>query len=358
MNAPVAKAITASLLLACALGAQAQGRIEGHAQAHAQAPSQGQEEDARPDASGPVTTKLPAPALRLSEQPRIRGAVIAMVGYARGSFTDPDALIAQQLLEGMRSRHDITRTVWPDGRKVIASVNGGDHGEKRAAMLLDAEGGLQALGLVNGHCRAAAQRDQPDVCNPAPESVLSIFQPAGAPRADAAPLIAWARTLPAFLAAVAESDDPREAAGAQKIASIEYIAGRPDAAGWRRDQLPPGFPASLHPLLVQAGEVNSTASAGKVVLPKGLAGQPMRTDYERSQRNEPRLPDAEVTLRSYAELGALVDTYRELAKGAAPAQEGREIVFNGTDGAGRYSVRLRDAKETGVFITVASWKRR
>lgn len=341
MNARISKTIAASLLLACALGAQAQGTV--------------------PEASAPVTTELPAPALRLSEQPAIRAAVIAMVGYARGSFTDPDALIAQQVLEGMRSRHDITRTVWPDGRKVLASVNGGDHGEKRAAMLIDAEGKLIALGLVNGHCRApasAAKTDAPDACNPAPQTVLSIFQPAGAPQADAAPLIAWAKKLPAFLAAMAESDDPEQAADAQKIASVEYITGQPDAPGWRKDQLPPGFPASLHRLLVQAGEVNSSASAGKIVLPKGLAGKPMRTDYQRSQRNEPELPDAEVTLRSYAALATLVDTYAELTKNANPEQEGREVVFNGTDGGARYSVRLRDAKETGVFITVASWKRK
>lgn len=338
MNAQIAKTIVASLLLAGALGAQAQG--------------------AQPDASGAVTTELPAPPLRLSEQPGIRSAVVAMVGYARGSYTDPDSLIAQQVLEGMRSRHDITRTVWPDGRKVIASVNGGDHGEKRAAMLIDAEGKLLALGLVNGHCKAAAERDKPDVCNPAPQTVLSIFQPAGARQADAAPLVVWGKTLPAFLAAMAESDDPAKAADAQKIASVEYIVGQPDVPGWRKDELPPGFPASLHPLLVQAGEVNSTASAGKIVRPEALAGKPMRTDYQRSQRNEPQLPDAEVTLRSYAELGTLVDTYRELTKGASPEQEGREVVFNGSDGAGRYSVRLRDAKETGVFITVASWKRK
>lgn len=337
MNALIPKTI-ASLLFACALGAHAQGT-------QAAAP-------------GPVTTEVPAPPLRLSEQPRIRSAVVAMVGYARGSYTEPDALIAQQVLEGMRSRHDITRTVWPDGRKVIASVNGGDHGEERAAMLLDAEGRLLALGLVNGHCRAPESRDKPKACNPAPQTVLSIFQAAGAKQADAEPLIVWGKTLPAFLAAMADSDDPAKAADAQKIASVEYIAGQPDVAGWRIEQLPAGFPASLRPLLLQTAEVNSTASAGKIVLPKGLAGMPMRTDYERSQRNEPQLPDAEVTLRSYAELDTLVGTYHELAKGASLEEGRRETVFNGTDGAGRYSIRLHDAKETGVFITVSSWKRK
>ncbi|AGU50592.1 hypothetical protein VAPA_1c35080 [Variovorax paradoxus B4] len=225
-------------------------------------------------------------------------------------------------------------------------------------MLIDAEGRLVALGLVNGHCNVPPTDDKPKVCKPAPQTVLSIFQPAGAKQADAEPLVVWGRTLPAFLAAMADSDDPARAADAQKIASVEYITGQPDVPGWRVEQVPPGFPASLHPLLVQTAEVNSTASAGKIVLPKGLAGQPMRTAYQRSQRNEPRLPDAEVTLRSYAGLGALVDTYRELAKGASPEEEGREVAFNGTDGAGRYSIRLRDAQETGVFITVASWKRK
>ncbi|SCX43419.1 hypothetical protein [Variovorax sp. EL159] len=343
MNALIPKTIASLLLLAGAAGA-----VCAQAQGAAPAASSG----------GPVTTELPAPPLRLSEQPRIRSAVIAMVGYARGSYTEADTLIAQQVLEGMRSRHDITRTVWPDGRKVIASVNGGDHGEERAAMLLDAEGRLVALGLVNGHCNVPPTGDKPKVCKPAPQTVLSIFQPAGAKQADAEPLVVWGKTLPEFLAAMADSDDPAKAADAQKIASVEYIAGQPDVPGWRVEQLPPGFPASLRPLLVQTAEVNSTASAGKIVMPKGLAGKPMRTAYEQSQRNEPRLPDAEVTLRSYAELGTLVDAYRELAKGASVEEGGREIVFNGTDGAGRYSVRLRDAKETGVFITVSSWKRK
>jgi hypothetical protein len=343
MNALIPKTIVSLLLFAGVVGAHAQG-VQG----------------AQPAASsgGPVTTELPAPPLRLSEQPRIRSAVIAMVGYARGSYTEPDALIAQQVLEGMRSRHDITRTVWPDGRKVIASVNGGDHGEERAAFLLDAEGRVVALGLVNGHCRAPASSDKPKVCNPAPQTVLSIFQPAGAKQADAEALVVWGKTLPAFLAAMADSDDPAKAADAQKIASVEYIAGQPDVPGWRIEQLPPGFPASLRPLLVQTAEVNSTASAGKIVMPKGLAGMPMRTAYERSQRNEPQLPDAEVTLRSYAALGTLLETYRELAKGASLDEGDRDVVFNGTDGAGRYSIRLRDAKETGVYITVSSWKRK
>lgn len=338
MKKKLIPAAMASLLFACAVTAHAQG--------------------AQPEASGPVTTELPAPALRLSEQTRIRSAVIGMVGYARGNYTEPDTLIAQQLLEGMRSKYDITRTVWPDGRKVIASVSGGGHGEERAAMLLDAEGRLVALGLVNGHCRAPASSDKPKVCNPAPQTVLSVFQRTGASQADAAPLVAWSKTLPSFLAAMADSDDPADVAAAQKIASVEYITGQPDVPGWHVEQLPPGFPASLHPLLVQTAEVNSTASAGKIVLPKGLVGQPMRTAYERAQRPEARLPDAEVTLRSYAGLGALVGTYRELAKGATLDEEGREVVFNGTDGAGRYSIRLRDAQETGVFITVASWKRK
>ena len=111
--------------------------------------------------AAPVTTELPPPRLKLSEQPKIRGAVIAMVGYARGSYTEGDTLIAAQVLDGMRSRFDITRTVWPDGRTVIASVSGEGHGEERSALLLDGDGSLLALGLVNGHCRASTERDKP-----------------------------------------------------------------------------------------------------------------------------------------------------------------------------------------------------
>jgi hypothetical protein len=244
-----------------------------------------------------------------------------MVGYARGSFTDPDALIAQQVLEGMRSRHDITRTVWPDGRKVIASVNGGDHGEERAAMLLDAEGRLLALGLVNGHCRVPPHRDHPKVCNPAPAD-RAVDLPARrreAGRCRAAGRVGEDAARRSWQPWPRATIPGRRPTRRRSRASNTSRASR--MPGWRDEQLPPGFPASLRPLLVQTAEVNSTASAGKIVLPKGLAGQPMRTDYERSQRNEPRLPDAEVTLRSYAALDTLVDTYRELAKGATRGRE-------------------------------------
>lgn len=334
------KTFASLLLLACAIATPA----------HA----------AQSDAAAPVATKLPPPKARLSEQPKIRGAVVAMVGYARGSYTDGDRLIAAQVLDGMRSRFDVTRTVWPDGRMVIASVSGEGHGEERSALLLDGEGRLLALGLVNGHCRESTERDQPKVCNPAPQAVLTVFHPAGTKPSDAEPLIVWSKTLPSYHAFMAESDDPAEVAAAQKIASVEYIAGQPTAPGWRDAQLPAGFPASLKPLLVQTGEVNSTASAGKIVMPKGLAGRPMYTDRERAQLKGARWPDAEVTLRSYASFDDLLATYRELAKGATVDAEGSdgETVLSGTDGAGRYTVRLRDAKETGVFITVSSWKRK
>lgn len=336
MSALFPKKTLASLLLACTLGASV----------HA----------------APVTTELPPPRLKLSEQPKIRSAVIAMVGYARGSYTDGDRLIAAQVLDGMRSRFDVTRTVWPDGRTVIASVSGEGHGEERSALLLDGEGRLLAIGLVNGHCRESTKRDEPKVCNPDPQAVLTIFHPADARPSDAEPLIAWAKTLPSYHALMAQSDDPAEAAAAQKIATVEYIAGQPTAPGWRDAQLPAGFPASLKPLLVQTAEVNSTASAGKIVMPKGLAGKPMYTDRENARLKGARWPDAEVTLRSYAAFDDLVATYRELAKGASleagDSERDREAVFSGTDGAGRYTVRLRDAKETGVFITVSSWKRK
>jgi len=332
MSALIPGKTLAVLLLACALG------MPAHA--------------------APVTTELPPPRLKLSEQPKIRSAVIAMVGYARGSYTDGDRLIAAQVLDGMRSRFDVTRTVWPDGRTVIASVSGEGHGEERSALLLDGEGRLLALGLVNGHCRESTKRDEPKVCNPDPQAVLTIFHPTDAKPSDAEPLIAWARTLPSYHALMAQSDDPAEAAAAQKIASVEYITGQPTAPGWRDAQLPAGFPASLKPLLVQAAEVNSTASAGKVVMPKGLAGLPMYTDRENARLKGARWPDAEVTLRSYAPFDDLLATYRELAKGATVEADNGEAVFSGTDGAGRYTVRLRDAKETGVFITVSSWKRK
>lgn len=286
---------------------------------------------------------------RISEEPTIRADVIKVVGYARGNYTEGGTLIARQVLDGLRSQFDITYTELPDDRTVLASIDPGRHGAQRAAMLFGPERKLLALGLVNGHCQPAVGDDAP-VCLPDTQAVLTVFLPPGVEQVTAAPLLVWARQLPPMLA-LAEPGDR------QRIATVEYVTGQPGKSGWELRDIPPGFPASLQPLLLSASEFNSSSSGGKIIAPAGLAGMPMRTAYQTAQAGGERMPDADITLRSYATLASLVQTYTALAKDSQVEHEGKRAIFNGSNADGRYRVTLREqGKEDGVFITVASWR--
>ncbi len=97
--------------------------------------------------------------------------------------------------------------------------------------------------------------------------------------------------------------------------------------------VPPGFPASLLHLLLPNAELNSSSSG-----------------------DEP-LPDASITLRSYADFHWVLNTYATLAKGAQVQGHDDKVVFTGSDTSSRYTVTLREPdRENGVLITVASWQ--
>lgn len=286
---------------------------------------------------------------RLSEEPMLRADVIKMVGYARGNYTDGGTLIARQVLDSLRSRFDITHTGLPDGRMVLASINPDGHGAQRAAVLFDAQRKMQALGLVNGHCQPAVG-DAAPVCLPDTQAVLTVFLPAGVQQDVAAPLLVWARQLPSPL----DLAEPEER---QKIAKVEYFVGEPGKPGWTVRDVPPRFPAILKPLLLPASEFNSSSSGGKIIAPAGLAGMPMHTASEAAAAGGAPMPDADITLRSYATLASLVATYTELAMGAQVEEQGNKVIFSGNYAGGRYKVTLREqGKEDGVFINIASWR--
>lgn len=265
-----------------------------------------------------ATVPVPSPPLRLSAHPEIRADVFKLLGYARGSYTQDNTLIARQVLDSMQSLDDITRTLLPDGRSVLASIDTGTRGAWRAAMLFDPQRKLLALGLVNGHCAPA--------CLPSTHAVLTVFLPPGAEDEMAAPLLVWARQRPPMLAQAAPEQR-------QSIAVVEYITTRPGQPGWEPNDVPPGFPASLLHLLLPNAELNSNSSG-----------------------DEP-LPDASITLRSYADFHWVLNTYAKLAKGAQVQGHDDKVVFSGSDTSGRYTVTLREPdKENGVLITVASWQ--
>ncbi|MDO8069840.1 hypothetical protein [Janthinobacterium sp. SUN206] len=294
-----------------------------------------------------ATVPVPSPPLRLSAHPEIRADVLKLLGYARGSYTQGNTLIARQVLDSMQSLDDITRTMLPDGRSVLASIDASTHGAWRAAMLFDPQRKLLALGLVNGHCRAATG-DAAPACLPSTHAVLTVFLPPGAEDEMAAPLLVWARQLPAMLAQAAPERR-------QSIAAVEYITTRPGQPGWEARDVPPGFPASLLHLLLPNAESSSSSSAGKLIAPAGLAGLPMRT--QAAEADDEPLPDADITLRSYADFHWVLNTYAKLAKGAQVKGHDDKVVFTGSDASGRYTVTLREPdKDDGVFITVASWR--
>ena len=265
-----------------------------------------------------VPVSVPSPPLSLSAHPEIRADVFRLLGYARGSYTQDNTLIARQVLDSMQSLDNITRTLLPDGRSVLASIDAGTRGAWRAAMLFDPQHKLLALGLVNGHCAPA--------CLPSTHAVLTLFLPPGAEDEMAAPLLVWARQRPPMLAQAAPEQR-------QSIAVVEYITTRPGQPGWEARDVPPGFPASLLHLLLPNAELNSSSSG-----------------------DEP-LPDASITLRSYADFHWVLNTYAKLAKGAQVQGHDDKVVFSGSDASGRYTVTLREPdKENGVLITVASWQ--
>ncbi len=286
---------------------------------------------------------------RLSEEPMLRADVIRMVGYARGNYTAGGTLIARQVLDSLRSQFDITHTALPDGRMVLASINPETRGAQRAAVLFDAQRKMQALGLVNGHCQPAVG-DAAPVCLPDTQAVLTVFLLAGVQQGVAAPLLVWARQLPSPL----DLAEPEER---QKIAKVEYFVGEPGKPGWEQRDVPPGFPAALKPLLLPESEFNSSSSGGKIIAPAGLAGMPMRTASEAAAAGGEPMPDADITLRSYATLESLVKTYAQLTKGAQVEEQGNKVIFSGNYAGGRYKVTLREqGKEDGVFINIASWR--
>ena len=307
-----------------------------------------------PTAMPGTTTTLKLPT-RLDREPLIRALVTGMVGYARGSYIDGDSLIAGQILEGLGDKYTSTRTVLPDGRILMASLNPADHGRTRTALLME-KGKLQAIGLVNGHCGVSID-DKPAVCLPEAQTVLTIFQMAGAKPEAAEPLVLWGRQLPELLALLAERDGP-DSPDVQRIATVEYVTGNPDAPGWRDDQLPPGFPASLTHLVPKASELRVTAADGILILPKGLAGKPSRPAWQIAEMSEDEtLPDTEVVVHSLTDARVLVDKYVALVAPFVVESNPQEGWFTGKTGEAEFDLEIEDKGGLGSFIRISVWRR-
>lgn len=291
------------------------------------------------------------PLPRLSEDPQVRAALFDFFGYARGSYTEDDELLLAQALEAVSEKRDATRSVLPDGRQLLASMNDRNQGRERGAMLLDKRGAIIAFGLVNGHCRLEGQ-PLAKVCNPDPNTVLTVFHRKGMLVGEAAPLLAWARQLPPMLALIAGDKDT--GADGQKIASVEYVLAQPPLPGWNRAQLPPAFPPALLPLLLDKSTVLTSAGAGVFAYPLTLKGKKQNNVLDQAEGRPPR--DLEVALRSYASFDTVVERYRQLAKGARVQRNERTAYLDGDMGQGSYRVYIRNTGADGVMIDVALWQ--
>lgn len=306
-------------------------------------------------ASGKKLASLLAggPLPRLSEEPQVRAALFDFFGYARGSYTEDDELLLAQALEAISEKRDATRTMLPDGRQLLASMNDRNQGRERGAMLIDKRGTVVAFGLVNGHCRLGGQ-PLAKVCNPDPNTVLTVFHRKGMLVGEAAPLLAWARQLPPMLALIAGDKDT--AAEGQKIATVEYVLARPALPGWNRAQLPPAFPPALLPLLLDKSTVLTSAGAGVFAYPLTLKGKKQNNVLDQAEGRPPR--DLEVALRSYASFDMVVERYRQMAKGARVQRNERTAYLDGDMGQGSYRVYIRNTGDDGVMIDVALWQRK
>ncbi|MGK5078990.1 hypothetical protein [Janthinobacterium sp. HLX7-2] len=310
---------------------------------------------AQAPASGKSLSSLLAggPLPRLSEDPQVRAALFDFFGYARGNYTEDDELLLEQALEAISEKRDATRTLLPDGRQLLASMNDRMQGRERGAMLLDKRGAIIAFGLVNGHCRLDGQ-PLAKVCNPDPNAVLTVFHRKGMLVGEAAPLLAWARQLPPMLALIA--GDKETGAAGQKIASVEYVLAQPALPGWNRAQLPPAFPPALLPLLLEKSTVLTSAGAGVFAYPLTLKGKKQNNVLDHAEGRPPR--DLEVALRSYASFDSVVERYRQMAKGARLQRNERTAYLDGNLGLGSYRVYIRNTGADGVMIDVALWQRR
>jgi len=122
-------------------------------------------------------------------------------------------------------------------------MNDRNNGIERAALLLDEKGQLVAVGLVNGHCTVKS-REESLSCNDLTDTVLTIFQPKGANKDDAASLVTWSKQLPPMQAILAESDNPETRANVQKIATVEYVSTDPKKRHGALHSFLPTFPNS------------------------------------------------------------------------------------------------------------------
>ncbi|WP_330206995.1 hypothetical protein [Pseudomonas sp. AM14(2022)] len=308
----------------------------------------------RPDGTTALLlTNDPAPdrAPKLNKDPAIRSALVDFFGYQTGSYTNDKTMIVQQVLDALDSEMSMFEQGVPAGRKMITAMDDGNNGFDRGALLLDDKGQLIAVGLVNGHCTVKS-RDEALTCNDAPDTVLTIFQPQGAKKADAEPLIGWSKQLPPLLAMWAESDNPERRAAAQKIATIEYAATNPSQGAWTVGQLPSDFPEAMLAMLPQRAHLIGAGAHGVFTTP-GMEGSPIEGDWDKIAGRPQH--EFEVILSTFTDYADVIDFYQQHAKDAEISGNQRKALVEGYIGGGTYKIEIRNKEDEGTVITLSAW---
>ncbi|WP_323160887.1 hypothetical protein [Pseudomonas fluorescens] len=288
----------------------------------------------------------------LNQDPAIRTSLVAFFGYATGSYTNDNTMIVQQVLESLDSEVSTFEEGVPAGKKMITAMNDRNNGIERAALLLDEKGQLVAVGLVNGHCTVKS-REESLSCNDLTNTVLTIFQPKGANKDDAASLVTWSKQLPPMQAILAESDNPETRANVQKIATVEYVSTDPKKAAWSASQLPSDFPKFMLPLLPEQAYLIGAGAHGEFTTP-GMVGAPMDGDWDEMAGRPPH--EFEVILRTYTEYASVLEFYKQHAKDAEISGTERKALVEGYIGGGTYKIEINNRKEEGTVITLSAWK--
>ena len=312
--------------------------------------------EARPDGTTALLlTTGPAPErpLHLNEDPAVRSALVDFLGYTTGSYTNDNTLIVQQVLEALDSEYSIYTEGVPAGRKVIAAMDDGNNGRERAALMLDDQGQIRAVGLVNGHCTIKS-REEPVTCNELPNTVLTIFQAKNEKAADAAPLIGWSKELPPMLAIRAESDDPETRASAQKIAKVEYVVTEPQNKGWTPEQLPSVFPKAMLAMLPQRAYLIGAGADGVFTTP-GMEGSPIDGDWDAIAGRPTH--DFELILRTLTDYYNVIEFYKHQAKGAQISGDDSKALIEGVMDGGTYTIEIKNKEEEGTVITLSAWRK-
>jgi len=300
-----------------------------------------------------TTEPGPQSAPQLNQDPAIMQSLVNFLGYAHGSYTLDNEMIARQVSDALGSEPSVFDKGVPQGRKLLTAMNDRNQGRERGALLLDDKGRLLAVGLVNGHCTVKS-REESLSCNPDPDSVLTLFLPEGANKSDADPIIAWSKEIPELLAMRAESDDPETRASVQKIATVEFVTTHPEQPAWNHAQLPADFPKAMLPLLLEPSSLVGAAADGYFITP-GLKGAPIIGDWD-EMAGRP-VHDFEVLLRTYSSLAQVLKFYGEQAKDAEISADATQALIEGHIGGGTYKIEIKDKEEDGVVITFSAWRK-